>query len=91
MVAVKRTVTTEQVARWFVAALKSSHVAAYEAVLAEDVGVRAWCWDSTESHRPRKRVIEQLMGEWASWPAAWCHAMGSRSIAASICTPGCRC
>ena len=58
----------QQLAQDFLNALSSTDPARYEAVLSEDVGMRLNRWDGREIYRPRQRVMQRFMDEWASWP-----------------------
>ncbi len=58
----------KKLAQDFMAALSTDDAACYEAVLNEDVGMRLNRWDGRELYRPRARVMQRLMEEWASWP-----------------------
>ena len=59
---------TIQLAQAFMAALSSNDPARYAAVLSEEVGLRFNRWDGREVYRPRTRVVQRFMDEWASWP-----------------------
>lgn len=61
---------TEQIAREFLAAWGSGDQSRFEAVLADEVGLRFWGTSWLESARPRARVLGRLLGEWRSWPDA---------------------
>jgi GNAT superfamily N-acetyltransferase len=58
----------QRLAQDFLNALSSTDPARYEAVLSEEVGLRLNRWDGREIYRPRKRVMQRFMDEWASWP-----------------------
>ncbi len=62
--------TSTEVARQFMQALAANDPHQYEAVLAEDVGLRLGRWDRSEAYRPRHRVLKRLMDEWSAWPDA---------------------
>jgi len=53
----------QAIAEQFLAALAANDAAQLEAVLAEDCGLRLYGWEGVEIHRPRRRVIERLLGE----------------------------
>ncbi len=57
-----------QLVQKFLAALAANDPAQYEAVLGEEVGLRLNRWDGREVYRPRKRVMQRLLDEWAAWP-----------------------
>jgi hypothetical protein len=57
-----------QLAQDFLSALSSNDVVRYEAILGEEVGMRLNRWDGREIYRPRKRVMQRFIEEWASWP-----------------------
>ena len=57
-----------QLTQEFLAAVASNNPTQFEAVLSEDVGMRLNRWDGREIYRPRKRVMQRFMEEWASWP-----------------------
>ena len=59
-----------QLGRDFMAAIAANDQTQFEAVLAEDAGLRLNRWDGREVCRPRKRVIQRFMDEWATWPDA---------------------
>ena len=58
----------KQLAQEFIDALVANDVAKYQAILAEDAGMRVGRWDGGEAYRPRARVIQRLMDEWSAWP-----------------------
>ena len=58
----------KQLAQDFMAAIAAPDLARYEAVLSEDAGLRIHRWDGRELYRPRQRVAQRLMEEWAAWP-----------------------
>ena len=57
-------------AQKFLDALAANDTAAFEAVLAEDAGLRRMGSDGAEAYRPRERVIGRLQAEWSAWPDA---------------------
>ena len=57
-------------AQKFLDALAAIDTAAFEAVLAEDAGLRRMGSDGAEAYRPRERVIGRLQAEWSAWPDA---------------------
>jgi GNAT superfamily N-acetyltransferase len=61
---------THDIAQQFLDALAANNAAAFEAVLAEDAGLRFLRWDGVEAYRPRQKVIDRLQAEWSSWPDA---------------------
>lgn len=58
----------KQLAQDFMAAIAAPDLARYDAVLSEDAGLRIHRWDGRELYRPRQRVAQRLMEEWAAWP-----------------------
>ena len=61
---------THDLGQQFLEALSANSRAAWEAVLAEDAGLRLMRWEGMEAYRPRARVIQRLQAEWQSWPDA---------------------
>ncbi len=61
---------TREVAQQFLEAMTANTPAAYEAVLAEEAGLRRMDCDGLEAYRPRDRVIARLQSEWADQPDA---------------------
>jgi hypothetical protein len=61
---------THALAEQFMAAMAANDPAAYEAVLAEDAGLRRYGPEQGEALRPRQRVIDRLRAEWSAWPDA---------------------
>ena len=57
-------------AQTFLDALAANDTAAFEAVLAEEAGLRRMGWNGAEAYRPRARVIGHFQSEWATWPDA---------------------
>lgn len=60
----------KSLAQAFMAAIAANDPAQFEAVLAEDAGLRLNRWDGREVYRPRTRVIQRFMDEWNAWPDA---------------------
>ncbi|MBI5567016.1 MAG: nuclear transport factor 2 family protein [Chloroflexi bacterium] len=60
----------QQLGRDFMAAIAANDQAQFEALLAEDAGLRLNRWDGREIYRPRARVIQRIRDEWAAWPDA---------------------
>ncbi|MBI4790031.1 MAG: GNAT family N-acetyltransferase [Chloroflexi bacterium] len=58
----------KQLAQQFLAALAANDIVKFQAVLAEDAGMRIARWDGGEAYRPRARVIQRLVEEWSGWP-----------------------
>src|SRR3989338_9063617 len=54
---------TKTIAENFLAALAANDAAQLEALLTEDCGLRLYGWEGVELYRPRRRVIERLIGE----------------------------
>ncbi|HUS16151.1 MAG TPA: nuclear transport factor 2 family protein, partial [Chloroflexia bacterium] len=59
-----------ELGRAWLAALAGGDVAAWEACLREDVGLRVWGYRGIDGRRPRARVVAYLQQEWAGWPDA---------------------
>ena len=64
-------------ARQFLDAVAANDTAAFEAVLAENAGLRLMRWDGAEAYRPRERVIGRFQSEWAAWPDARLECLSS--------------
>ena len=62
--------TPTEIAQQFMQAVAANDPRQYEAVLAEDTGLRLGRWDGSEAYRPRERVIKRLRAEWSAWPDA---------------------
>ncbi len=58
----------KELAQQFLAALGANDASQYEAVLSDDAALRLGRWDGGELYRPRWRVMQRLMNEWATWP-----------------------
>jgi hypothetical protein len=56
---------THAIGQRFLDALVANTTGAFEAVLAEDAGLRLMRWDGMEVFRPRQRVMERLQAEWS--------------------------
>jgi hypothetical protein len=65
-----QTEATRALAERFIGALAANDAAAYEAILAEDAGLRRYGAEQGEAHRPRRRVVERLLSEGRAWPDA---------------------
>jgi GNAT superfamily N-acetyltransferase len=61
---------SKTIAQQFLDTLVANDTASYEKILHPAVGLRLWGWRGSESHRPRARVMQRLMNEWAAWPDA---------------------
>jgi GNAT superfamily N-acetyltransferase/ketosteroid isomerase-like protein len=60
----------KQLAKDFLKAIASTDIALYEAVLDDDASLLIGRWDGGEVYRPRRRVVERLIGEWSARPDA---------------------
>ncbi len=63
-------VETQVIAQRFLDAMASGTAGAYDAVLADDAGLRLLSADGAEACRGRDRIARRLLAEWSAWPDA---------------------